>query len=72
MPLKRMLLSMPAVKAPEKTLASPAKKAAPAINTAQIEKLRRSMCAQIRNQMIYKPSLKHGSSRISAEIPNLG
>jgi hypothetical protein len=35
----------------------------------QIQKLQKSLVSQINNQMVYKPSLKHSSSRVSAEFP---
>ncbi|KAL4514764.1 hypothetical protein Ndes2526B_g03906 [Nannochloris sp. 'desiccata'] len=35
------------------------------------ERLLKSLATSIKNQMVYKPSLKHGTSRVSVEIPNL-
>jgi len=34
-------------------------------------RLRKSMITSINAQMVYKPSLKHGSSRVTVEIPNI-
>ncbi|KXZ53701.1 hypothetical protein GPECTOR_6g618 [Gonium pectorale] len=35
------------------------------------DRLRKSLARSIQAQMVYKKSLKHGSSRINVEIPNL-